>query len=104
MSGARIAGTAPAKTLPAFTSSRHALWFSAAGIAALVALPFVFAQGFALSLMCQMGIAAIFALSYNMLLGQTGLLSFGHAVYFGLGAFCAIHAMRWAGGAGVGGA
>ena len=31
----------------------------------------------------------IFALSYNMLLGQTGLLSFGHAVYFGLGGFVA---------------
>ncbi len=46
--------------------------------------------------MCQMGIATIFALSYNMLLGQTGLLSFGHAVYFGLGAFCAMHALRWA--------
>ena len=36
----------------------------------------------------------IFALSYNMLLGQTGLLSFGHAVYFGLGGFVAIHAMN----------
>ena len=32
-----------------------------------------------------MGIAIIFALSYNMLLGQTGMLSFGHAVYYGLG-------------------
>jgi branched-chain amino acid transport system permease protein len=33
-------------------------------------------------------------LSYNMLLGQTGLLSFGHAVYFGLGAYFAVHAMN----------
>ena len=33
-----------------------------------------------------MGIMIIFALSYNMLLGQTGMLSFGHAVYYGLGA------------------
>ncbi len=41
-----------------------------------------------------MGIMIIFALSYNMLLGQTGLLSFGHAVYFGLGGFVAIHAMN----------
>jgi branched-chain amino acid transport system permease protein len=41
-----------------------------------------------------MGIAAVFALSYNLLLGQTGLLSFGHAVYFGLGAYAAIHLMR----------
>ncbi len=41
-----------------------------------------------------MGIAAIFALSYNLLLGQTGLLSFGHAVYFGLGGYAAVHLMR----------
>ena len=73
-------------------------------LACLIALPFVFPQGFALSLLCQMGIATIFALSYNMLLGQTGLLSFGHAVYFGLGAFCAMHVLRWAGGSGGGGA
>ena len=46
------------------------------------------------SLLSQMGIAAVFALSYNMLLGQTGLLSFGHAVYFGLGGYAAIHLMR----------
>ncbi len=47
--------------------------------------------------MSQMGITIIFALSYNMLLGQSGMLSFGHAVYSGLGAFFAIHAMRWIG-------
>ena len=41
-----------------------------------------------------MGTMIIFALSYNMLLGQTGLLSFGHAVYYGLGGFVAIHAMN----------
>ncbi|MGE5713153.1 MAG: branched-chain amino acid ABC transporter permease, partial [Betaproteobacteria bacterium] len=57
-------------------------------------LPFAFRQGFALTLMSQMGIMIIFALSYNMLLGQSGMLSFGHAVYSGLGAFFAIHAMR----------
>jgi branched-chain amino acid transport system permease protein len=83
----------------------HSHWlFATFAGAALIALPFIFPQGFALSLMCQMGIATIFALSYNMLLGQTGLLSFGHAVYFGLGAFCAIHAMKAAGAAGFGGA
>lgn len=36
----------------------------------------------------------IFALSFNILLGQTGLLSFGHAVYYGLGGFVAIHALN----------
>jgi branched-chain amino acid transport system permease protein len=60
----------------------------------LAVLPLVFRQGFALTLMSQMGIMVIFALSYNMLLGQTGLLSFGHAVYMGLGAYFAIHALN----------
>jgi branched-chain amino acid transport system permease protein len=67
-------------------------WFVAAVLAAV--LPLVFKQSFAISLFCQMGINIIFALSYNMLLGQTGLLSFGHAVYFGLGAFFSIHALN----------
>ncbi len=40
-----------------------------------------------------MGIAVIFALSYNMLLGQGGMLSFGHAVFYGLGGFVAMHAL-----------
>jgi branched-chain amino acid transport system permease protein len=58
-----------------------------------VAAPQVFDSGFARALLAQMGIMIIFALSYNMLLGQTGLLSFGHAVYSGLGAYFAIHAL-----------
>jgi branched-chain amino acid transport system permease protein len=63
----------------------------------LLVLPLVFRQGFALTLMSQMGIMIIFALSYNLLLGQTGLLSFGHAVYMGLGAYFAIHALNLVG-------
>lgn len=47
------------------------------------------------SLLNVMGINIVFALSYNMLLGQTGLLSFGHAVYFGMGGFASIHAMNF---------
>jgi branched-chain amino acid transport system permease protein len=58
------------------------------------ALPLVLKSGFVISLLCQMGIMAVFALSYNMLLGQTGLLSFGHAVYYGLGAFITMHALN----------
>jgi branched-chain amino acid transport system permease protein len=66
------------------------------GFTALVfgAMPLLFSKGFALTLMSQMGIMIIFALSYNMLLGQSGMLSFGHAVYSGLGAFFAMHAMK----------
>lgn len=58
------------------------------------AAPHVFASGSAMTMMSVMGTMIIYALSYNMLLGQTGLLSFGHAVYFGLGGFVAIHAMN----------
>ncbi len=62
----------------------------------LVVLPLVpgFSSDFARSLLTQMAIAAVFALSYQLLLGQTGLLSFGHAVYFGLGGYAAIHLLR----------
>jgi branched-chain amino acid transport system permease protein len=63
----------------------------------LVLLPLVFRSGTALTMTSLMGIAVIFALSYNMLLGQTGLLSFGHAVYFGLGAFFCAHTLNFIG-------
>src|SRR6185312_3348983 len=74
--------------------SRERLVLWAAYAAVLVVAPIVFSKGFALTLLCQMGIVMIFALSYNMLLGQTGLLSFGHAVYYGLGALFTIHALN----------
>jgi branched-chain amino acid transport system permease protein len=57
-------------------------------------LPLIFRSGFALSMLSQMGIAIIFSLSYNMLLGQGGMLSFGHAVFYGLGGFISIHALN----------
>jgi len=63
-------------------------------LALVVALPLVFKSGFVVSLLCQMGIMVVFALSYNMLLGQTGLLSFGHAVYYGIGAFITMHMLN----------
>jgi len=57
-------------------------------------VPHVFRGGFALTLLTQMGTFIIFTLSYNMLLGQGGMLSFGHAVYSGLGAYFAVHALN----------
>jgi len=42
-------------------------------------------------------IGSLFALSYNILLGNTGLLSFGHAAYFGLGAYSVALLMQKAG-------
>src|SRR5512147_99180 len=61
-----------------------------------VVMPAFFSKGFALTLMSQMGIMIIFTLSYNMLLGQSGMLSFGHAVYSGLGAYIAVHVLNMA--------
>lgn len=60
----------------------------------LAVLPMLFRQGFSLSLLQQAGVMAVFALSYNMLFGQTGMLSFGHAIYFGLGAYFTLHAIN----------
>jgi branched-chain amino acid transport system permease protein len=48
-------------------------------------------------MLSQMGIAIIVCLSYNMILGQGGMLSFGHAVYSGLGSFLAIHTLNLVG-------
>jgi branched-chain amino acid transport system permease protein len=60
----------------------------------LAVAPLIFTSGTSRTMLSIMGFSIVFALSYNMLLGQTGLLSFGHAVYFGLGGFVAIHAMN----------
>jgi branched-chain amino acid transport system permease protein len=75
-----------------FSRGRLLLWGGCLALA--VALPLVFKSGFVVSLLCQMGIMVVFALSYNMLLGQTGLLSFGHAVYYGVGAFVTMHTLN----------
>ncbi len=60
----------------------------------LIFAPLVFTSNLSGTMLAQMGIAIIACLSYNMLLGQGGMLSFGHAVYTGLGSFVAIHALN----------
>jgi branched-chain amino acid transport system permease protein len=60
----------------------------------LLALPKIFGSSGALTMFSLIGISIIFSLSYNILLGQTGMLSFGHAVYYGLGGFLVIHAIN----------
>jgi branched-chain amino acid transport system permease protein len=74
-------------------SARHLGLWAAFGLL-LLALPLLFSSPVAVTIMNQMGISIVFALSYNMLLGQGGMLSFGHAVYFGLGGFFAVHIMN----------
>jgi len=60
----------------------------------LVAAPLLFKSSLSLTMLSQAGYLVIICLSYNILLGQGGMLSFGHAVYAGLGSFLAIHAMN----------
>ncbi len=54
---------------------------------ALIVFPFIVNSTYILSLVIEMCIFAIFALSYDLLLGFTGIVSFGHALFFGLGAY-----------------
>ena len=63
----------------------------------LLVSPRVFTSGLSITMLSQMGIAIIACLSYNILMGQGGMLSFGHAVYTGLGSYMAIHALNAAG-------
>jgi len=65
---------------------------------ALAVAPQLFTSSLALTMLSQIGYLIIICLSYNILLGQGGMLSFGHAVYTGMGSFIAIHAMNKVGG------
>jgi branched-chain amino acid transport system permease protein len=76
-------------------------WPAIAVIAFAIMLPWLFYDwskgrhsGFVVSLISQMGLMTIFALSFNMQMGQAGLLSFGHAVFLGLGGYVTIHALN----------
>jgi branched-chain amino acid transport system permease protein len=80
--------------LRAKRSGRLLVWGLFAAL--LVLLPQVFRSSLALTMLSQMGYLVIICLSYNILLGQGGMLSFGHAVYTGLGAFIAVHSMNLA--------
>ena len=57
-----------------------------AAFALLCALP-AFAGAYYTSLALKIVIFAIFALSLELIVGQTGLVSFGHAAFFGIGAY-----------------
>jgi branched-chain amino acid transport system permease protein len=84
------------------SSTQSWLWFIALLVA--IAMPWVFYNyhtgrhsGFVISMLSQMGMMSILALSYNMLLGQSGLFSFCHAVFFGIGGYATIHFLNLAG-------
>jgi branched-chain amino acid transport system permease protein len=72
----------------------------ALAVAALALAPAVLSQSL-LNAAIQMLIASLFACAFSLLCGQGGMLSFGHAAYFGIGAFATVHAMNAFDGAGL---
>src|ERR1700687_6489211 len=62
-------------------------------VALLLALPLVLTPNL-MNAAIKMMIAALFALSFSLAMGQAGMLSFGHSAYYGLGAFATLHLMK----------
>lgn len=65
-------------------NGKYSLWFIVPASLFLLLLPFMTPYK---ALASQMLIFAIFAIGYDIIFGYTGLLSFGHAAFFGLGAY-----------------
>ena len=60
------------------------------GVVALTLAPFYFYPIFLMKVLCF----ALFACAFNLLLGYTGILSFGHAAFFGGAAYFTAHAVK----------
>lgn len=81
------AGLAPKLTI---TTPRHHAVMFAALLALLLLAPFVLYPVFLMKVLCF----ALFASALNLLLGYGGLLSFGHAAFFGSASYVAAHAAK----------
>jgi branched-chain amino acid transport system permease protein len=73
----------------------HPAWLVAAGLVLLV-LPLLLPT-FWVWMAVEIFAFALFAASLHLLMGQGGMVSFGHAAYFGLGAYGAALLLKWAG-------
>ena len=81
----------PAPSLAAGRDDKRFHRYVMIGIAvALCVLPFVLYPIFVMKVLCF----ALFALAFNLLLGYGGLLSFGHAAYFGVAGYVSAHAAK----------
>lgn len=69
------------------------LWAGAALLLAAIAAPLIVAP-FVLSVLTEIAIAILFAASLHVLMGPGGMASFGHAAWFGLGAYGAALAVK----------
>ena len=82
--------TVPAAAPAASGSNATMVLFGVVGLAARLVAPFGFYPVFLMKVMCF----ALFACAFNLLLGYTGLLSFGHAMFFGGSAYITAHAVK----------
>lgn len=73
--------------MPARPSARRDLVIAAAALAVLLVLPFVWPSKALIDLVIRISAFALFATSLNLLVGYTGMVSFGHGMFFGLGAY-----------------
>ncbi|PGS07569.1 branched-chain amino acid ABC transporter permease [Bacillus pseudomycoides] len=70
------------------TFNRAGIYFGLVVLICLSVFPFVNDSRSLLILFTQVFIFAIFAMSFDILLGYTGIVSFGHCMFFGIGAYC----------------
>src|SRR6478609_4907106 len=68
----------------------RAMIFGLVALAALIIAPFFLYPIFLMSVLCF----ALFACAFNLLIGYVGLLSFGHATFFGGAAYITAHAAK----------
>jgi branched-chain amino acid transport system permease protein len=94
MSQAAIAAPPASRAVDRMRSVRHLHGMILIGLGvALIAAPFFLYPVFVMKVLCF----ALFAMAFNLLLGYVGLLSFGHAAYFGIAGYATAHAASaWA--------
>jgi branched-chain amino acid transport system permease protein len=80
--------------MSAVASPRRVLSWAVPAVIALVILPFV-VPPYQTVLLSYGLVFAIAALGFNLLLGYTGLLSFGHSAYFGVGAYAVAFVVKY---------
>jgi branched-chain amino acid transport system permease protein len=83
----------PARALPIRAAPRELVWLGAAALALAVALPLL-GGDYARIVATEMAIFVLFAASLHFMMGPGGLASFGHAAYFGVGAYAAALLMK----------
>ncbi|WP_438824454.1 branched-chain amino acid ABC transporter permease [Bacillus sp. JJ864] len=69
-------------------TNRASLYFGCVVLFFFIIFPFLNDSRSILILFTQIFIFAIFAMSFDILLGYTGIVSFGHCMFFGIGAYC----------------